>query len=94
MSKEKTDYTNKLLSGEMTPVEFREYVMKNVEPKISKEEEAENRDSSKNFDAICAIEDIFPTDEQKLNLEMYITGRLSAEEYRTFLIQRHSHGKS
>lgn len=85
MSKFKTgDYMNKLLSGEMTPLEFREYVMKNVEPKISKEE-VENRRNSEQFDAICAIENIYPTEEQKKNSELYITGRLTNDDYRTFL---------
>ena len=86
MSKSKTgDYMNKLLSGEMTPVEFRDYVMKNVEPKISKKEENRRRRYSEQFDAICAIENIYPTEEQIKNSEMYITGRLTNDENYLFV---------
>lgn len=90
MSEVKTgDYMNKLLSGEMTPVEFREYVIQNVDPKISKEEEAEKRRNSETFKAICKIEDIIPTEDQEKDSELYITGRLMDDEYRTFLKYRY-----
>jgi len=79
------DYMEKLLSGEWTPDRFRAYVMANVPPKITQEEQEENRRHAEDYRHISSFEDIHPTEDTNQDSELFITGRLNSEEYQAYL---------
>jgi hypothetical protein len=75
----------KLLSGQLTPDEFRDSIMAYVEPGYPEEKQQELRKYSKQFDHICSFEDIYPDEDQLKDNELFITGRLSDAVYDKYI---------
>ncbi len=78
-------HMEKLLSGELTPDHWRDYIMENLKPTITPEEEAENRKYLSQWDHICEFEDITPTDEDKKDMELLVSGMLTHDEFMQYL---------
>jgi hypothetical protein len=79
----------RLVSGKITPDEFRDQVMTNIEPSCSEDQIKKNRKFSRQFDHICSFEDIYPGEDQLKDTELFITRRLSHKEFNKYIVYKY-----